>query len=237
MMLDNLKTKLFTDGADLAAIARLAKQPHIKGFTTNPTLMRKAGIADYEAFAKEMLGIIGDRPVSFEVFADDFAEMGRQARKIAKWGPGVYVKIPVTNTKKESSVALVKELASEGIQLNVTALLTTDQVRAVTDAVKDGPASYISVFAGRIADTGRDPIPLMKESLDIMRAAPKSELIWAGPRELLNVIQADQIGCHVITATPDILGKLSLLGKDLTEYSLDTVKMFFDDGKAAGYSL
>ena len=237
-MLSKLKTKLFTDGATLAVIAQHAQNPLIKGFTTNPTLMRKAGITDYESFAKEMLGVVGDRPVSFEVFADDFPEMERQARKIAQWGKNVFVKIPITNTRAESATPTVKRLAGEGIQLNVTALMTVAQVEDTAKAVAGGPASYISVFAGRIADTGRDPMPIMKDALAVMAThAPSSELIWASPRELLNVFQADQIGCHVITATPDVLAKLTLVGKDLTDYSLDTVKMFFDDGKAAGYKL
>lgn len=237
-MLSKLKTKLFTDGATLAVIAQHAQNPLIKGFTTNPTLMRKAGITDYESFAKEMLGVVGDRPVSFEVFADDFPEMERQARKIAQWGKNVFVKIPITNTRAESATPTVKRLAGEGIQLNVTALMTVAQVEDTAKAVAGGPASYISVFAGRIADTGRDPMPIMKDALSVMAThAPTSELIWASPRELLNVFQADQIGCHVITATPDVLAKLTLVGKDLTDYSLDTVKMFFDDGKAAGYKL
>jgi len=237
MKVEELRTKLFADGADKEGIAQLAKNPHIKGFTTNPTLMRKAGVSDYERFAKEILEIIGDRPISFEVFADEFAEMERQARKIASWGKNVYVKIPVTNTRREAAVATVKRLAGEGIQLNVTALMTLSQVVDVTAALKSGPASYISVFAGRIADTGRDPMPLMSAAIEIMKMAPKAELIWASPRELLNVFQADQVGCHVITATHDILAKLKLVGKDLDDYSLDTVKMFFEDGKAAGYKL
>lgn len=236
-MLAKLRTKIFTDGATLDTIRHHAKNPLIKGFTTNPTLMRKAGITDYEAFAKELLPITGDRPVSFEVFADEFSEMERQARKIAKWGDSVFVKIPITNTRAESAVPTVKKLASEGIKLNVTALMTLEQVRDVAQAVAGGPPSYVSVFAGRIADTGRDPMPIMKDAVEALRVAPESELIWASPRELLNVFQADQVGCHVITATHDVLAKLALVGKDLTEYSLDTVKMFFEDGKAAGYQL
>jgi len=232
-----LKIKLFADGADARGIAEVAKDPLIKGFTTNPTLMRKAGVTDYERFAKEVLGIIGDRPISFEVFADDFAEMERQARLIATWGSNVYVKIPVTNTKRESAVPLVERLAKSGVRLNVTALMTTKQVREVATALKDGPESNISVFAGRIADTGRDPIPAMQEALDAMKIAPKAELIWASPRELLNIFQADSIGCHIITATNDILAKLKLVGKDLDDYSLDTVQMFFKDGQASGFKL
>lgn len=233
----DLSIKIFADGADKAGIAEVGKNPLVKGFTTNPTLMRKAGISDYEAFAKEVLGIIGGRPISYEVFADDFSEMERQAKKIAAWGDNVYVKIPVTNTKGESAVPTVKKLADAGVKLNVTALMTLTQVKEVADALKDGPPSNISVFAGRIADTGRDPLPLMKEALDIMKVAPKSELIWASPRELLNIFHAESIGCHIITVTNDVLAKLSLVGKDLTEYSLDTVKMFERDGKASGFTL
>lgn len=233
----SLKIKIFADGADKAGIAEIGKNPLVKGFTTNPTLMRKVGITDYEAFAKEVLEIIGGRPISYEVFADDFSEMERQAKKIAAWGDNVYVKIPVTNTKGESAVPTVKKLADAGVKLNVTALMTTAQVKAVAEALKDGPPSNISVFAGRIADTGRDPLPLMKQALEIMQIAPKSELIWASPRELLNIFHAESIGCHIITVTNDVLAKLSLVGKDLTEYSLDTVKMFERDGKASGFTL
>lgn len=233
----SLKIKIFADGADKAGIAEIGKNPLVKGFTTNPTLMRKVGITDYEAFAKEVLGIIGGRPISYEVFADDFSEMERQAKKIAAWGDNVYVKIPVTNTKGESAVPTVKKLADAGVKLNVTALMTLEQVKSVADALKDGPPSNISVFAGRIADTGRDPLPLMKQALEIMQVAPKSELIWASPRELLNIFHAESIGCHIITVTNDVLAKLSLVGKDLAEYSLDTVKMFERDGKASGFTL
>jgi len=233
----SLKIKIFADGADKAGIAEIGKNPLVKGFTTNPTLMRKVGITDYEAFAKEVLTIIGGRPISYEVFADDFSEMERQAQKIAAWGDNVYVKIPVTNTKGESAVPTVKKLASAGVKLNVTALMTLEQVKDVAEALKDGPPSNISVFAGRIADTGRDPLPLMKQALEIMQVAPKSELIWASPRELLNIFHAESIGCHIITVTNDVLAKLSLVGKDLAEYSLDTVKMFERDGKASGFTL
>jgi transaldolase len=236
-MLEKLRTKIFTDGASLETIEKYAKNPLIKGFTTNPTLMRKAGVTDYEAFAKQMLPLVGDRPVSFEVFADEFGEMERQARKIATWGESVFVKIPITNTRRESSIPSVQKLAAEGIKLNVTALMTLEQVRAVTEVLRDGPPSFVSVFAGRIADTGRDPMPLMREAVAILAASPRAELIWASPRELLNVFQADEVGCHVITATQDVLAKLSLVGKDLGDYSLDTVKMFFEDGRAAGYTL
>ena len=236
-VLDSLKVKIFADGADKAGIVEIGKHPLIKGFTTNPTLMRKAGIADYEKFSREVLELIGGRPISYEVFADDFADMERQARLITTWGKNVYVKVPVTNTKREKATAMVERLAKDGIKLNVTALMTLDQVRDITKALEDGPESYISVFAGRIADTGRDPVPLMKEALEIMKESPKSELIWASPRELLNIFHADSIGCHVITVTNDILAKLKLVGKDLSDYSLETVQMFFNDGKASGFKL
>jgi transaldolase len=232
-----LKVKIFADGADKNGIIEIGKHAYIKGFTTNPTLMRKVGITDYEKFSREVLELIGDRPISYEVFADDFAEMERQARKITTWGKNVYVKIPVTNTKREKANAMIERLAKDGIQLNVTALMTVDQVREVTAAVKDGPHSYISVFAGRIADTGVDPVPLMTEALKIMKDAPKAELIWASPRELLNIFHAESIGCHVITVTNDILAKLKLLGKDLSDYSLETVQMFHKDGEASGFKL
>jgi transaldolase len=237
MTLSDLRTKIFADGAELAGMLAMYREPHIKGFTTNPTLMRKAGITDYRAFAREVVAAIPDRPISFEVFSDDFDGMARQAREIATWGEHVYVKIPVCNTRREPSTALVRTLAHEGVKLNVTAVMTLDQVRAVTAALAGGAPSYVSVFAGRIADTGRDPVPHMRDALDIMRAAPAAELIWASPRELLNVFQAHDIGCHVITVTNDILKKLALVGKDLGDYSLDTVKMFFDDARQAGYSL
>jgi transaldolase len=232
------KIKIFCDGATLDALLEMNKNPKISGFTTNPTLMRKAGIKDYEAFAKEVLKHIADKPISFEVFADDFAEMHRQALAIAKWGENVYVKIPITNTKAESATPLVRELAHAGVKLNVTALCTLEQVRAASDALKGGAPSVISVFAGRIADTGRDPIPLMQAAVAIATAYDKNiELLWASPRELLNVIQAEQAGCHIITATPDLLKKLELIGRDLDEYSLDTVKMFHNDAQAAGFKL
>ncbi|PZR06346.1 MAG: transaldolase [Archangium gephyra] len=234
---EQLKVKIFADGADVKGMAEMARQPWIGGFTTNPTLMRKVGITDYEKFAKEVLETVRGLPISFEVFADDFSEMERQARKIASWGSNVYVKIPVTNTKAEPTVEVVRRLAGEGVKLNVTALMTLEQVAAVADAVSKGPESYISVFAGRIADTGRDPVPLMTAALALMKKAPKSELIWASPRELLNIFQADAIGCHVITVTNDILGKLKLVGKSLDKYSLETVEMFFNDGKASGFNL
>ncbi|NOS71757.1 MAG: transaldolase [Verrucomicrobia bacterium] len=232
-----LKVKIFADGADLKGIATLAANPLIKGFTTNPTLMRKAGITDYRAFALDVLKIIGNRPVSFEVFSDDFAEMENQARVIAAWGKNVYVKIPVTNTKGEFPSKLIRRLAKAGVQLNVTALTTNEQVKAVLDCLSPETASCISVFAGRVADTGRDPLPLMAEAVKIMSSNSKAELIWASPRELLNIFHAEQIGCHIITVTHDILGKLALVGKDLGEYSLDTVKMFHNDATAAGFKI
>jgi transaldolase len=234
---EELTVKIFADGAEKAGMLEMYAKPYIKGFTTNPTLMHKAGLTDYRAFAREILEAIPDRPISFEVFSDEFGDMERQAREIATWGDNVYVKIPVTNTRREPAYDLVRRLAGDGVKLNVTAIMTVDQVRHVVEAVKDGAPSCISVFAGRIADTGRDPVPLMVECVDILKAAPAAELIWASPRELLNIIQADAIGCHIITVTNDILKKLTLVGKDLGDYSLDTVKMFFDDGRKAGFTL
>jgi transaldolase len=232
-----LKVKLFADGADLAGMKEMAANPLIKGFTTNPTLMRKAGIADYKGFAKDVLQIIQDRPVSFEVFADDFNEMEVQAFEIASWGPNVNVKIPVMNTKREFSGALIERLSRAGVVVNVTALMTPQQVERVTERLDPKTAAIISVFAGRVADTGRDPMPIMAQAVKIMKAKPKAELIWASPRELLNVFQADAVGCHIITATNDILKKLSLVDKDLDKYSLETVEMFYKDAKAAGYTI
>jgi transaldolase len=234
---NNLRIKLFADGADRKGILEMHANPLIKGFTTNPTLMRKAGVSDYRHFAYEILGIVKDRPISFEVFADDFGDMEIQALDISSWGENVFVKIPVTNTRGESSASLLRRLAKLRVKVNVTALTTVDQVKLVCDCLKDGPASYVSVFAGRIADTGRDPVPMMAEAVNVLRKAPNVELIWASPRELLNIFQADSIGCHVITATNDILKKLSLVGKNLTEYSLETVKMFYEDARQAGYKL
>jgi transaldolase len=233
----NLRTKIFADGADLAGMLEMAQKPYIAGFTTNPTLMRKAGITDYRAFARQVVRAIPEKPISFEVFSDEFAQMERQAREIATWGRDVYVKIPVTNTQGESTRPLIERLAAEGIKLNVTALMTVSQVREVSAALKDGALSYISVFAGRVADTGCDPVPLMAEALEVMKPYPTQRLIWASPRELFNVFHADSIGCHVITVTNDILKKLTLVDKDLLAYSLDTVKMFHDDAKAAGFAL
>jgi transaldolase len=235
--MNKLKVKIFADGADLKVIADMSKNPLIKGFTTNPTLMKKAGITDYKAFSLEVLKIVPDKPVSFEVFSDDFAEMEKQAREIASWGRNVYVKIPVTNTKREFAGDLIKTLAKAGVQLNVTALMTTQQVKDVLKNLSPSVSSYISVFAGRVADTGCDPVPLMAESVCLMKSNPKSELIWASPRELLNIFHAEAVGCHVITVTSDILGKLKLIGKDLSEYSLDTVKMFYQDATSAGFKI
>ena len=235
--LADLKVKIFADGADLKVIADLACHPHIKGFTTNPTLMRKAGIADYRAFSLDVLKIIGGRPVSFEVFSDEFSEMEKQALEIASWGGNVYVKIPVTNTRREFAGELIQRLAQAGVQLNVTAILTPEQVKEVVRCLSPSVPSYVSVFAGRMADTGRDPVPHMAEAMRLLQANPKAELIWASPRELLNIFHADAIGCHVITVTNDILAKLPLIGKDLTEYSLDTVKMFRNDAVSAGFQI
>ena len=232
-----LKTKIFADGADKAGMLEMHAKAHIHGLTTNPTLMKKAGITDYRAFAKEILSVIRDKPVSFEVFSDEFRDMERQAHEIASWGKNVYVKIPVTNTRREPSYELVRKLSMAGVKLNVTALMTLEQVRDVTDALDAQTPSYISVFAGRIADTGCDPLPIMVDSVGVMKAKPQAELIWASPRELLNIFQADAIGCHIITVTNDILKKLELVGYDLTEYSLDTVKMFYRDAVAAGFRL
>ena len=235
--LDQLQVKIFADGADLNGILELYRNPYITGFTTNPTLMRKSGISDYEKFSRQVLEHISDRPISFEVLSDEFDEMERQALKIATWGKNVYVKIPVTNTRRESSVNLVRRLAEDGVQLNVTALMTLEQVREASSALASHAPSYISIFGGRIADTGRDPLPMIKEAVEIMSQHKTQELIWASPRELLNIFHADEIGCHIITVTHDILKKLPLVGKDLNEYSLDTVKMFHSDAQKAGYKL
>ncbi|HEY2325319.1 MAG TPA: transaldolase [Thermoanaerobaculia bacterium] len=234
---NDLKVKLFADGADKAGMLEMYRKPFVKGFTTNPTLMRKAGVSDYRGFAREILEAIPDRPISFEVFSDEFDEMERQAREIATWGPNVYVKIPITNTRREPAYDLVHALAHEGVKVNVTAMMTLDQVHAVADALRGGAPSCVSVFAGRIADTGVDPMPIMAESVRILADVPGAELIWASPRELLNVFQAEAVGCHIITATNDILKKLDLIGKDLADYSLDTVKMFFNDAAQAGFTL
>jgi transaldolase len=232
-----LRVQIFADGADKASMLELYRQPYIKGFTTNPTLMRKAGITDYERFAHEILQQITDRPISFEVFADDEIEMERQARKISRWASNVYVKIPVTNTRRQPMHNLIRRLSAEGIQVNATALLALEQVRHVAEALKGGAPSYISVFAGRVADTGIDPVPLMKSALEIMAPEPKCQLVWASPRELLNIFQADEIGCHIITVTSDVLKKIPLIGKDLHDYSLETVQMFHNDAAHSGYKL
>jgi len=232
-----LKIKVFADGADFDQIVQLAKNPNVKGFTTNPTLMRKAGVSDYAEFARRVLSAIPDRPISFEVFADDLPTMIAQGREIASWGRNANVKIPVTNTEGAFCGPVIKELADAGIIVNVTALMTPAQVEKVAACLNPKVSSIISVFAGRVADTGRDPVPLMKECLDNLKANPKAELLWASPRELLNVFQANDIGCHIITATNDVIAKLALVGKDLDEYSLETVKMFRKDAVAAGYAI
>lgn len=236
-MIDRLTVKIFADGADTTSIQKLCTNPVIAGFTTNPTLMRKAGVQDYKTFANDVLALITDKPVSFEVLSDEFEEMERQALEISSWADNVYVKIPVTNTRGESSVPTIKRLADAGVNINVTAILTLQQVEAVLPAMTNAKAGYISIFAGRIADAGIDPEPIMIRALELMREYPQLELLWASPREVFNVIQADRIGCHVITATDDVLKKLSVLGKDLNEFSLETVKMFYDDAVAAGYEL
>lgn len=233
-----LRIKIFGDGAEKASMLELAKLPFIKGFTTNPTLMRKAGVTDYSAFAKDVLKDIKDKPVSFEVFSDDFAEMERQARIIKSWGDNVYIKIPITNTKRESAFPLVKKLADEGAKLNITAILTLEQVRHIKDAFPKDASAVISVFAGRIADTGHDPSPIMKEAKTILASThPNLELLWASPRQLLDIYHAEEAGAHIITVTPDILKKLEKVNYDNTELSLDTVKMFYDDGQKVGYTL
>jgi transaldolase len=232
-----LKVKVFADGADLAGMLELAANPLISGFTTNPTLMRKAGVTDFEGFARQVLHQIQDRPISIEVFSDDFDEMEAQARTIAAWGENVYVKIPVSNTEGVPSFDLIARLAEAGVKLNVTALMTAEQVHDVAVKLAGVPSAFISLFAGRVADTGRDPMPIVAESLDAIRATPELELIWASPRELLNIFQADELGCHIITVTNDLLKKLALVGYDLDAYSLDTVKMFHRDATAAGYQL
>jgi len=229
--------RIFADGAKLADMLAAYRSGTIKGFTTNPTLMRQAGVTDYRVFAQGVLANIKDMPISFEVFADDFPTMEKQAHEIVTWGDNVYVKIPVTNTKRESACGLIRDLAKDGVKLNVTAILTLDQVRDVVAALAPNVPAVVSVFAGRIADTGRDPVPLMREALKICGAKPQAELLWASPREVLNIYQADEIGCHIITVTPDLLKKLSLKGKDLSDYSLDTVAMFYRDATAAGYQL
>jgi transaldolase len=232
-----LKIKIFADGADIAGILELAENPLVKGFTTNPTLMHRAGVVDYERFAREVLDVVRQAPVSFEVIADSFDDMARQARKIATWGENVYVKIPITNTSAESSVDLIRDLSSDGLKLNVTALTTLEQVDLMSSALNPLVPSIVSVFAGRLADTGVDPVPVMEESLKILAPLPDAELLWASPRELLNVIQAEKCGCHIITVTHELLRKLSGLGRDLAAVSLDTVAMFYDDAVRSGLNL
>lgn len=235
--LTELCVRIFADGADLAGMCELYRRPYIKGFTTNPTLMRKAGISNYQAFARDVIAAIPDRPISFEVFSDEFVDMERQARQIASWGENIYVKIPVMNTRREPAYDLVRRLSQSGVKLNVTALLSLTQVRDVANALSGGAPSCVSVFAGRIADTGHDPVPLMAAAVEILRVAPAAELIWASPRELLNIFHADMAGCHIITVTHDILKKVSLVGRNLEEYSLETVQMFFNDAVEAGFAL
>lgn len=234
---NNLGVKIFADGADLNDMIQMSRKPFISGLTTNPTLMKKAGISNYESFAKDVIKEIPDKPLSFEVFSDELDEMKIQAEKISSWGENVFVKIPVTNTKGESTRSLVRYLSQDGIKINVTALMTVAQVQDTAEVLESNVQSYVSVFAGRIADTGIDPISTMQESLKVLSSVTKCELIWASPRELLNVIQANEIGCHVITATSDILNKLELIGKDLNEYSLETVRMFYRDGQSAGFNI
>ena len=233
--LNQLAVKIFADSAERSRMLELYAKPYIRGLTTNPTLMRRAGISDYRAFAREILTEITGKPVCFEVLADEFGEMERQALEIASWADNVYVKIPVCNTRRASSAPLIGRLAARGVKLNVTAIMTLAQVRETLSALNATTPSYVSVFAGRIADTGIDPIPLMAEAVEMLRINPRAELVWASSRELLNIFQADAIGCHIITATPDVLHKLSLVGKDLDEYSLDTVKMFHSDAVKSGF--
>ncbi|MDR1481579.1 MAG: transaldolase [Synergistaceae bacterium] len=236
--LNELKIKLFMDGADVASMREIAaRHPFVKGFTTNPSLMRKSGVADYYAFAREALVIAGDLPISFEVFSDDFEEMEREARVIASWGPNAFVKIPITNTQGISSCPLIERLAADAIKINVTAILSPKQVEETVLALCSATPAIISVFAGRVADTGRDPMPLMRECVALLKAKPQAELLWASPRELLNIFQADDAGCHIITITPDLIAKLNLVDKNLEEYSLETVQMFYRDACAAGLKL
>ena len=229
--------KIFADGADLAGVQALCEDPRIAGFTTNPTLMRQAGVVDYEAFGRDVLDAVDGRPVSFEVLSDEFDEMERQALELASWGPNVYVKIPITNTRAESSAKLIRSLSEQGVSVNVTAIMTEEQIRTAAESLADGPAGYVSVFAGRIADSGRDPLPTMRSAVELLEPHAGLELIWASPREILNVVQAAEIGCDIITVTHDLLKKLPLLGRDLDQFSLDTVEMFYRDATAAGLHL
>jgi len=235
--ISQLKIKIFADGANKEAMIEMYKKSHIKGLTTNPTLMKLAGIIDYAHFCKNILETISQKPISFEVFSDDFDEMERQAITISSWGDNVYVKIPITNTKGVPSYPLIKKLAAQGVKLNITAIMTLEQVENVVNVLNPKIPSYVSVFAGRIADTGRDPVPIMSKAVELLKVAGAAELIWASPRELLNIFQADEIGCHVITVTSEILKKLDAVGYDLEKYSLDTVKMFYDDAVKAGYKI
>jgi transaldolase len=235
--IEDLKVKIFADGAEKAGMLEMAAKPYIKGLTTNPTLMKKAGITDYKAFCKDILTEIKTKPLSFEVFTDEFDDMERQAMEIASWGDNVYVKIPITNTKQQPCYPLVKKLAQKKVKMNVTAIMTLAQVRDVVASLDPNVPSYVSVFAGRIADTGIDPVPLMAAAVEMLKPAPAAELIWASPRELLNIFQADAVGCQVITVTNDVLKKLELVGYDLDKYSLDTVKMFYADAVAAEFKI
>ena len=232
-----LNVKLFADGADKKGMLEMYANPLISGFTTNPTLMKVAGVSDYKSFARDILTYIKDKPISFEVFSDEFNDMEREALEIASWADNIYVKIPITNTKSESSINLINTLSDKNVKINVTAMMTVTQVQSVLHSLSKGPGSYVSVFAGRIADAGLDPLPIMNEVVGILKDYPNIELIWASPRELYNVVQANDIGCNIITATNNILRKLPTLGKDLDQFSLETVKMFYDDAKEAGYSI
>jgi transaldolase len=234
---EELSVKVFADGADLAGMLEMYRKPYIKGFTTNPTLMRRAGISDYRSFARQVVAAIPDRPISFEVFSDEFGEMERQAREIATWGENVYVKIPVTNTRREPAYELARALSHSGVKVNLTALMSLEQVREAASALACGAPACVSVFAGRIADTGRDPVPIMAAAVEVLSQAPNAELIWASPRELLNLYHADAVGCHIITVTTDILKKLPLIGRSLDDYSLETVRMFYDDAAKAGFAI
>lgn len=236
-MTPTLRISIYSDGADVRDMVAVRDGGLVSGFTTNPTLMRKSGVSDYEAFAREALAATAGMPISFEVFADEFEEMERQAKLISSWGEAVFVKIPITNTKNQSSIGLIRRLSAAGVKLNVTAILTLEQVREVVEALDPDVPAIVSVFAGRIADTGRDPVPVMREAAGIVGTKPKAQLLWASPRELLNIFQADECGCHIITVTPDLLKKLALVGKPLDELSLDTVRMFFNDAASAGYRL
>jgi transaldolase len=235
--LNKLNIKIFADGADIVSMKKAYQEGIVSGFTTNPTLMKKAGITDYETFAKEVLSEIQDLSISFEVFSDDFENMEREARKIASWGNNIHVKIPITNTKKESSIPLIKKLSAEGISLNITAIMPISQVQEVAQVLNPEVNNIVSIFAGRIADTGRDPIPIMKEAAQILKPNPNADLLWASPREVLNIFHADQCGCRIITCTNDILKKLKTLGKDLNQFSLETVQMFYDDAQSSGFKI